>query len=164
MQIACGEIASPLGPVGVGVSDGVICFLAFGEGKAHITHACAEYYPKSTIVWAPDQVAHAADLLRDWFAGKPLPHGAVSVRGTPFQTAVWRQLSCIPRGKTLSYAEVAKRIGKPKAVRAVGTACGANPVSLLIPCHRVLTSDGKLGGYAWVTHLKKQLLALENAA
>jgi AraC family transcriptional regulator of adaptative response/methylated-DNA-[protein]-cysteine methyltransferase len=150
--------------MGVGVSDGAICFLAFGEGKAHIIKACAEYYSHANITWAPHEVAHAASLLADWFAGKPLPQGAVSVCGTPFQTAVWRQLSAIPRGKTLSYAEVAKRIGNPKAVRAVGTACGANPVSLLIPCHRVLTSDGKLGGYAWGTHLKKQLLALENVA
>lgn len=81
--------------------------------------------------------------------------------GTPFQLAVWNVLHKIPHGQTLTYGEVAQRIGRPTAARAVGTACGANPLPLLIPCHRVLRSSGHLGGYSLGLSLKKQLLNSE---
>ena len=81
--------------------------------------------------------------------------------GTPFQQNVWRALQTIPRGETRSYAWVAKKIGKPKAIRAVGAACGANPVPIIVPCHRVIASDGSLGGFGGGLALKKRLLALE---
>jgi methylated-DNA-[protein]-cysteine S-methyltransferase len=83
--------------------------------------------------------------------------------GTPFQRKVWRALCEIPRGQTRSYAWVARRIGRPRAVRAVGAACGANPISILIPCHRVIASDGSLGGFGGGLALKRRLLALEGA-
>jgi len=86
------------------------------------------------------------------------------VRGTAFQQAVWRELSRIPPGETLSYAALAARAGSPNAVRAVGSACGANPVAVLIPCHRALRADGSLGGYAWGLPIKRKLLEREAAA
>jgi O-6-methylguanine DNA methyltransferase len=84
--------------------------------------------------------------------------------GTDFQRRVWRALQKIPRGQTRSYGWVARKIGRPKAARAVGTACGANPVPIIIPCHRVIASDGSLGGFGGGLPLKRRLLALEKAA
>ncbi len=79
-------------------------------------------------------------------------------QGTPFQHSVWKALEKIPRGKTCSYQDIAHAIDRPKAVRAVGTAIGYNPISLLIPCHRVLFSNGNIGNYRWGSPLKKKLL------
>ncbi len=81
--------------------------------------------------------------------------------GTAFQQRVWRELQRIPRGETITYAELAARIGSPKAVRAVGTACGSNPVAVVVPCHRVVRADGSLGGYAWGLERKARLLRSE---
>ena len=81
--------------------------------------------------------------------------------GTPFQQKVWREIKKIPRGKTVTYKELARRVGKPRAVRAVANAVGANKLLVTIPCHRVVRSDGTLGGYAGGLSAKKKLLALE---
>ena len=85
----------------------------------------------------------------------------MDIRGTVFQRRVWRALSRIPRGETRTYAQIARAIGNPAAVRAVGSACGANPVALVVPCHRAVRTDGGLGGYAWGIGRKKRLLELE---
>jgi O-6-methylguanine DNA methyltransferase len=85
----------------------------------------------------------------------------LDVRGTAFQMRVWSELRKIPYGETRSYAEVAKNIGKPSAVRAVARACATNPVALVTPCHRVVASDGKLAGYRWGIERKKALLDRE---
>jgi O-6-methylguanine DNA methyltransferase len=84
-------------------------------------------------------------------------------RGTDFQLAVWRALCDIPYGETISYAELARRVGKPAAVRAVGSANGANPLAFVVPCHRVVASGGGLGGYGGGLELKQRLLAMERA-
>ena len=98
----------------------------------------------------------------EYFAGKrqtfDLP---LSPKGTPFQQTVWKQLQEIPYGKTISYAQLAKAINHPKACRAVGSANGKNPISIIIPCHRVIASNGSLGGYTGGLDIKTQLLALE---
>ena len=88
---------------------------------------------------------------------------ALDLRGTEFQLAVWRALCAIPFGETISYAEQARRVGHPKASRAVGAANGANPIAIVVPCHRVVNADGKLGGYGGGLALKKRLLVLEHA-
>ena len=88
----------------------------------------------------------------------------LDVRGTAFQQRVWRALQQIPVGKTVSYAEVAKRIGAPKAVRAVASACAANPIAVAIPCHRVVRKGGGLSGYRWGVERKRALLKREDAA
>ena len=87
----------------------------------------------------------------------------LELRGTDFQLAVWNALRDIPYGETRTYQQVAQTLGKESASRAVGTACGANPVALVIPCHRVLRKDGGLGGYAWGLERKKSLLEMEQA-
>lgn len=100
--------------------------------------------------------------LAEYFGGKrkrfDIP---VDLKGTAFQKQVWQELAKIPFGQTLSYNEVAKRIKNPKAVRAVGSANGKNPVCIIIPCHRVIAADGSIGGYAGGINIKQQLLALE---
>jgi len=100
--------------------------------------------------------------LDEYFAGKrqtfDLP---LLPKGTDFQQTVWKQLQEIPYGKTVSYSQVAKAINRPKACRAVGSANGKNPITLIIPCHRVIASNGGIGGYASGIEIKKQLLELE---
>jgi AraC family transcriptional regulator of adaptative response/methylated-DNA-[protein]-cysteine methyltransferase len=106
-----------------------------------------------------------AELVRGVVAAVEQPKSApelpIDVRGTAFQEAVWRELRRIPAGETRSYADIAAAIGQPGAVRAVGTANGANPVAVLVPCHRVIRSDGSLGGYAGGLERKKILLEAE---
>ena len=87
----------------------------------------------------------------------------LDVRATAFQRQVWEQLRAIPYGETVSYADIAKSLGKPGAVRAVGRACATNPVALVIPCHRVVREDKSLGGYRWGLERKQKLLDLEHA-
>jgi AraC family transcriptional regulator of adaptative response/methylated-DNA-[protein]-cysteine methyltransferase len=88
----------------------------------------------------------------------------LDIRGTVFQRRVWETLRRIPRGETRTYQDIARAIGAPRAVRAVGSACGANPVSLAVPCHRAVRTDGGLGGYAWGLQRKRKLLAIEKNA
>jgi O-6-methylguanine DNA methyltransferase len=106
----------------------------------------------------------AAKQLTEYLAGKRREFElALDLRGTEFQLAVWRALCAIPYGETISYAEQARRVGRPNAPRAVGAANGANPIAIIVPCHRVVNADGKLGGYGGGLPLKKRLLALEHA-
>jgi methylated-DNA-[protein]-cysteine S-methyltransferase len=112
--------------------------------------------------FAPNKAA--IGQLREYLEGKrtafELP---LDLRGTEFQRKVWRALLAIPYGETRSYADVARAIGEPAAVRAVGTANGANPCAIVVPCHRVVAAGGKLGGYGGGLPLKRRLLALEHA-
>jgi len=104
----------------------------------------------------------AARQVQQWSVGDrdafDLP---LDIQGTKFQQSVWKQLQAIPRGQSRSYGDIAHAFGKPGAARAVGGACSANPIILIIPCHRVLASDGKLGGFSSGLDLKRQLLTLE---
>lgn len=137
--------------------------LAFGgtkdlkEGVAMGATPETESLPEGVLKTWHDQVAQALD---DYFAGKPVSFEALALdlQGSPFQLRVWQELQKIPAGATVSYQELAKRIGQPRASRAVGQACGANPVPLIIPCHRVIASDGSLGGYSSGLERKRWLL------
>jgi len=116
----------------------------------------------SPISWESTAHAIAQQELRDYFAGTLRQFKTpLTLIGTPFQQAVWAAVQQIPYGKTCSYADIARAIGRPKAVRAVGTAIGANPVWLIVPCHRVIQSNGGLGGYAGGIERKKWLLEHE---
>lgn len=107
-------------------------------------------------------LSQAIDQLRRYFAGERLQFSCpLDLRGTPFQVAVWQELYRIPYGATRSYAQIAEAIGRPKAVRAVGAANGANPVAVIVPCHRVIGSNGALTGYGGGLPMKTWLLALE---
>ena len=106
-------------------------------------------------------VAEVVGLVEAPAQGLDLP---LDVRGTAFQQRVWQALRAIPGGSTASYAEIAERIGRPKAVRAVAQACAANPIAVAIPCHRVVRTDGALSGYRWGIERKRALLERERAA
>lgn len=99
-------------------------------------------------------------IIKAWKSDK-LAEVPLDLRGTPFQLSVWNKLLQIPRGEVLTYGDVANDIGRPKAMRAVGTAVGSNPVSLVVPCHRVVPSAGGVGNYGWGPDLKEKLLAAE---
>ncbi|MBN1783337.1 MAG: methylated-DNA--[protein]-cysteine S-methyltransferase [Alphaproteobacteria bacterium] len=102
--------------------------------------------------------------LEDYFKGKQTKlNSNLQIEGTSFQKSVWHALQKIPYGKTASYKEIAEKINNPRAVRAVGMACNKNPIALLIPCHRIVGSNGKLGGFAGGLEIKKFLLNLEQS-
>jgi AraC family transcriptional regulator of adaptative response/methylated-DNA-[protein]-cysteine methyltransferase len=147
-----------LGPMLLAATERGICRLSFDEGD----EALRQRFPNATIVPGGDDLA---DLVRGAVAAveRPalMPELPLDVAGTAFQQAVWRELSRIPAGETLSYAALAARAGRPNAVRAAGSACGANQVAVLIPCHRAKRGDGSLGGYAYGLERKIELLRRE---
>jgi AraC family transcriptional regulator of adaptative response/methylated-DNA-[protein]-cysteine methyltransferase len=152
---------SALGPMLVAATSKGICRLTFDEGE----DALRRVFPNATLI-ADD--GSMAELVSGALAAveRPLamPDLPLDVAGTAFQEAVWRELRKIPPGETRSYAQIAAAVGKPGAVRAAGSANGANHVSVLIPCHRVVRTDGSLGGYAHGLDRKRKLLESEGAA
>jgi methylated-DNA-[protein]-cysteine S-methyltransferase len=147
-------IDSPVGPLTLVVDDaGALAYIFFDGQLLH-----------DDAVTDPQACAAAARQLDEYFRGKrrefTLP---LSPRGTEFQLAVWNELCRIPFGATISYADLARRIGRPNAVRAVGAANGANPIPIVIPCHRVIGSNGSLTGYGGGLPLKQKLLSIEGA-
>lgn len=136
---------SPIGPLGIVVDDeGRLVSVRFGGGPS-----------------SGDATRVAGQLL-EYFAGQRKAFELeLAPRGTPFQLAVWNELLNVGYGETITYAELARRIGKPSAVRAVGAANGANPIPVIVPCHRVIGSNGSLTGYGGGIDRKQWLLALE---
>jgi AraC family transcriptional regulator of adaptative response/methylated-DNA-[protein]-cysteine methyltransferase len=151
-------VDSPLGPLLIAATSKGICRLTFREDRS----ALERRFPNATIM--PDDgtiapwVNAALKAIETPSEAAGIP---IDVRGTAFQEAVWSELRKIPPGETRSYADIAAAVGKPGAVRAVGTANGSNPVSVIVPCHRVIRSDGTLGGYGGGLDNKKKLLAAE---
>ena len=114
------------------------------------------------LTWDPERCAAVAAQLREYFAGTRRDFDlALAPRGSEFQRRVWEELSRVPYGATISYAELAARVGRPGAARAVGRANGTNPIPVVIPCHRVIGADGSLTGYGGGMPLKRALLTLE---
>jgi AraC family transcriptional regulator of adaptative response/methylated-DNA-[protein]-cysteine methyltransferase len=149
---------SPIGPMFIAATSKGICRLTFDDSEESLRRL----FPHATIVkddgGLKELVEGALEAIEHPAAMPDLP---IDVAGTAFQEAVWRELRKIPPGETRSYAEIAAAIGAPKAVRAVGSANGDNHVAVLIPCHRVIRSDGTLGGYAGGLDKKRKLLAAE---
>ena len=117
---------------------------------------------KSVSIKASDHLTQTEQQLREYFAGKRKKFSIkLDISGTEFQESVWYALNKISYGKTVSYAQQAKLVRKPKAFRAVGSANGKNPVAIILPCHRVIASNGTLGGYGGGLSIKRKLLALE---
>ncbi|MBD8070895.1 methylated-DNA--[protein]-cysteine S-methyltransferase [Bacillus sp. PS06] len=122
----------------------------------------SKYFSKTTLKQNDDKLEPFKLEILEFFQGKRKSFSfPFDLYGTPFQLAVWDALKAIPYGKTTTYSEIAEAIDKPKAVRAVGTAIGANPLLISIPCHRVLGKDGSLTGYRGGLTMKKQLLQIE---
>ena len=151
-------VDSRLGNLLVAATSKGICRLTFDDSEASLRRL----FPNATIVRDDGAMASRVEgALAAIDRPAQAPQLPIDVAGTAFQEAVWRELRKIPLGETRSYAEIAAAIGQPKAVRAVGTANGDNHVAVLIPCHRVIRSDGTLGGYAGGLDRKRKLLAAE---
>jgi AraC family transcriptional regulator, regulatory protein of adaptative response / methylated-DNA-[protein]-cysteine methyltransferase len=161
---ATGE--TPLGRVLIGATTRGICALAFGASETSLARELKSEFPAATLTPMPKE--SRADFTRwmtalnGYLAGKlrrlDLP---VAAQGTAFQLLVWRYLRTVPRGETRSYAQVARDLGRPKAARAVATACASNRVAVLVPCHRVVRGTGEISGYRWGVSRKRALLRLE---
>ena len=145
-----------------GTSKGV-CAVMIGDRDRQLEDHLRTEYPDATLVRKPNGLARWARAVTAHLDGRR-PHLdlPIDVRATAFQWKVWRHLQSIPYGTTRTYGEVAKGIGAPSAVRAVGRACATNPVCLVIPCHRVKRKGGGLGGYRWGVARKKELLRRES--
>jgi AraC family transcriptional regulator of adaptative response/methylated-DNA-[protein]-cysteine methyltransferase len=157
--------ASPLGRLLVATTDVGICSIAFGRDDKELVAGLRERFAKAHLVaakgntgWLADAVGFVASQLGEHPLAATFP---LDVRATAFQQRVWKALQEIPRGETRSYSEVALQLGAPTASRAVAGACGANPVAIAVPCHRVVGKDGALTGYRWGVERKRRLLEAE---
>jgi len=154
---------SSLGRMIIGVAQGGVCFIAFGDTERELLGDLADRFSRAEIAPAAPEdaamVAAVVALIDDPRLESELP---LDVRGTAFQQRVWRALTRIAPGETVTYGELARRIGSPAAVRAVAQACGANPLAVMVPCHRVVGSDGSLTGYHWGIDRKRELLRREH--
>jgi len=151
-----------LGAILVACSAKGICAIALGDDPDILTRDLQDRFPKAQLVGDDPHfekwVSQVVGFVEAPGVGLNLP---LDIRGTAFQQRVWQALREIPAGQTVSYADVAKRIGEPKAVRAVAQACGANTIAVAIPCHRVVRTDGSLSGYRWGVERKRALLEKE---
>ena len=146
---------SPVGRLLLAGDEEGLQLIGFAEGKN-------QPQPESGWRYHTEPLRGAVGQLSDYFAGNRRSFNLpLQLRGTPFQLTVWRALQDIPYGQTISYGELARRIGNPKASRAVGLANGSNPIPIVVPCHRVIGSSGKLTGYGGGLCHKETLLALE---
>jgi AraC family transcriptional regulator of adaptative response/methylated-DNA-[protein]-cysteine methyltransferase len=152
----------PFGRLLVGATDKGVCFIGFAEPDEALMGDLRRRFPKATIAMDDSGLAATVravvDFLREPKQALDLP---LDLRGTAFQQRVWRTLCSIPAGETRTYAQLAEMAGNPKAIRAVARSCATNPVSLAVPCHRVIGSDGGLTGYRWGVPRKKALLERE---
>jgi AraC family transcriptional regulator of adaptative response/methylated-DNA-[protein]-cysteine methyltransferase len=152
--------ASPLGTVLIAATDEGLCSVKIGERADALERDLKDEF-SGALLQTKKLDDLKAKVLGFLSGDASLARIPLDIRGTVFQRRVWGELRRIPRGETRTYREIARAIGAPEAVRAVGSACGANPVALAVPCHRAVRTDGGLGGYAWGLARKKQLLELE---
>lgn len=165
LSIAWASFASPLGRILIAATPRGLCSVKIGSAEAPLREELAAEFSAAELVQDRAGLAGLQARILAFLRGDAsLARLPLDVRGTVFQQRVWKELRAIPRGQTRTYKDIAAAIGAPAAVRAVGSACGANPVALVIPCHRALRSDGGLGGYAWGLERKARLLKLEKKA
>jgi O-6-methylguanine DNA methyltransferase len=152
-RVEWGVVDSPAGKLVVGVTDkGEICRVTFLKKDA-----AAECVAEWQGEWPQTEFIRGAEVV-------DFTHQSLLLVGTAFQQKVWREMAKIPAGRVATYGDLAQRIGQPKASRAVGAACGANPVPYLVPCHRVVAANGGLGGFSSGLDVKKKLLKAEGVA
>jgi AraC family transcriptional regulator, regulatory protein of adaptative response / methylated-DNA-[protein]-cysteine methyltransferase len=155
---------SPLGRLAVAATDEGICLLEFGDPHRVTAQAARlrRWFGGPIVPGMHPHLEALRDELRDYFAGTRRTFTVpLAVRGTPFERRTWEALRAIPHGETRSYADIARAIGSPDAVRAVGSANGRNRIAIVVPCHRVVNADGRLGGYGGGLWRKQRLLELE---
>ncbi|MES2580233.1 MAG: bifunctional DNA-binding transcriptional regulator/O6-methylguanine-DNA methyltransferase Ada [Pseudomonadota bacterium] len=161
IKFAVGECS--LGTVLVASSERGVCAIFLGDDATHLVNDLQDAFPRAQLIGADCDyetlVAKVVGFVEVPVLGLDLP---LDIRGTAFQQRVWQALQNIPAGLTVSYSDIAERIGSPKAVRAVASACAANTLAVAIPCHRVVRNDGTISGYRWGVERKRALLALES--
>lgn len=163
-RIQFSVVASPLGRLLVAYTEHGVCSVTLGDDDRALEKTLRAQFPNADIRAAGSTIHEWITAIVSSLEGKGSASSVpMDARGTAFQLRVWNALQHIPRGTTLSYSEVASRIGKPSAVRAVARACATNPVALVVPCHRVIREDGSLGGYRWGLERKKALLEQESS-
>lgn len=165
LSLSVDRLATPIGELIVVADDtGQLRAIDWTDHEARLKRLLDRFYGKGRYTWTPARdPAGLTSAMRRYFEGdiailRSLP---VATSGTAFQTGIWKALRRIKDGTTISYAELATRVGKPKAVRAAGLANGQNPISIVVPCHRVIGSDGSLTGYGGGLSRKQWLLAHE---
>jgi len=162
MEITYSLSDCPLGRLLVASTDKGLCLISTARTDAELTNRLASTFPDAKRKRDDKGMTKLRRSVEERIRGKRLDENLPLVlHGTPFQVSVWKEMLKIPAGSTRSYAEVARRIGRPKAFRAVAQACGANPIPIVVPCHRVVASGGKLGGYTGGIEKKLSLLAAE---
>ena len=159
-----------LGLVAMAATEQGICFVEFGDDAPGLFARLKAEFPEASVSPAtafgkasdhPELETWIDTLAQHLDAGADLPDLPVDLRGTEFEVLVWNSLRAIPEGEAIGYRKLAETIGRPNSVRAVASACGRNRIGVLIPCHRVLRSDGQLGGYRWGLSRKQALLDSE---
>ena len=157
-------VPTPLGQAIVAATPRGICMTALGEDAASLEAELRQRFPAATLVAGDQALAGWAARIVAFITrpGAP-PDLPLDISGTAFQAQVWRALQKIPPGRTMTYSEIAAALGRPSAVRAVAQACAANKLAVLVPCHRVVRSDGALAGYRWGIERKRALIARERA-
>jgi AraC family transcriptional regulator of adaptative response/methylated-DNA-[protein]-cysteine methyltransferase len=165
MRIGYSIAKSPLGKVLVAATERGVSAVYLGDSENKLITELREEYPRAEISPAADVFGRWVREIMQRIEGKE-PHFdlPLDLQATAFQRRVWQELQRIPRGATRTYSEVARALGRPRAVRAVARACATNPVSIVVPCHRVIREDGNLAGYRWGLSRKEQLLARERTS
>lgn len=164
VRIRFGVAECSLGSMLVASTDKGVCAIFLGDNPAALVRDLQARFPKAALVGGGHEfetlIQRVIGFVESAASSWDLP---LDVRGTLFQQKVWNALCQIPSGKTASYAEIAAYIGAPKSVRAVAGACAANPVAIVVPCHRVVRTDGSLSGYRWGVERKRALLQKESS-
>ena len=169
-KITYGLHDTPIGQMVIAQSCKGLCWLGFmvskeeGAYKGDGFERMKEFFPNSDFVRDDEGTRETVEQVMEAWDQDTLADIELDLRGTDFQQSVWKALLQIPKGQVISYGDVANDIGRPKASRAVGTAVGENPVSLVVPCHRVVQASGGLGNYGWGVALKKKILHEESAS
>jgi AraC family transcriptional regulator of adaptative response/methylated-DNA-[protein]-cysteine methyltransferase len=163
-RIRYGLAASEFGVILAAETAHGLCWVGVEESAERLQRELRTDFPKAEAIVEDPAAAATARRVADFALRiREAAEFALDIPATPFQRAVWRELCSIPRGQTRSYGELAQRIGKPNAARAVGRANGSNPLAILIPCHRAIGGGGALTGYRWGVEIKQRLLAHEQA-
>ena len=164
MEIKFTTAPTALGSLIVAATGKGVCAVSLRESEEGAEESLRARFPKAEIRRDDAGLERALDVVREKIAGRNLETEVpLDLQGTDFQREVWNQLLSIPAGSTRSYLDIAQAIKRPKATRAVAQACGANPIAVVVPCHRVVMSDGSIGGYSGLPGVKKALLAAEGA-
>lgn len=163
-QLSYTPLTTAIGEFLVVASPKGLCSLRLiaAGSMANVLNEVRREFPDASLVPDDKAVAPLVNMIEAVIAGRlPAVKVPLDMRGTPFQQRVWKALVRVPWGKTFTYSELAEKVGSPKAVRAVASACANNPVTFVVPCHRILRKGGGLGGYYWGLEMKRQLLERE---